>query len=201
MSLSILALLASALVGYLLGSIPFGLILTRLVGLGDIREVGSGNIGATNVLRTGNKKIAAATLLLDGLKGTFAVLIIALFTSHPLLPLIAGLAAFMGHCFPVWLKFQGGKGVATFFGVTLAWSWPVGLLCLASWIAVAALTRYSSLAALVTVAVSPLFYVIMGKTEIAIVGALLALIVVWRHRDNIDRLLAGKETRIGGTSE
>lgn len=106
----------------------------------------------------------------------------------------------MGHCFPVWLKFQGGKGVATFFGVTFAWSWPVGLLCLLTWIAVAALTRYSSLAALVTVAVSPLFYVIMGETRIAVVGALLALIVAWRHRENIDRLLTGKESKIGGQS-
>lgn len=200
MSLSFAALLASVIVGYLFGSIPFGLILTKVAGLGDIRDVGSGNIGATNVLRTGNRKIAAATLLLDGLKGTFAVLVIALFTSHPFLPLIAGLAAFMGHCFPVWLKFQGGKGVATFFGVTLAWSWPVGLLCLLTWIAVAALTRYSSLAALVTVAVSPLFYVIMGETRIAVVGALLALIVAWRHRENIDRLLTGKESKIGGQS-
>lgn len=200
MSLSLVALTASIITGYLFGSIPFGLILTKLVGLGDIRDVGSGNIGATNVLRTGNKKIAAATLLLDGLKGTFAVLTIALFTSHPVLPLIAGLAAFMGHCFPVWLRFQGGKGVATFFGVTFAWSWPVGLLCLASWVAVAALTRYSSLAALVTVAVSPLFYVIMGETRIAVVAALLALIVAWRHRENIDRLLTGKESKIGGQS-
>lgn len=201
MSFSILELLTSVVVGYLLGSIPFGLVLTRFAGMGDIRDIGSGNIGATNVLRTGNKKVAAATLLLDGLKGTVAVIFIGALTTSPMMPLVAGLAAFMGHCFPVWLKFRGGKGVATFFGVTLAWSWPVGLLCLASWIAVAALTRYSSLAALVTVAVSPLFYVIMGKTEIAIVGALLALFVVWRHRENIDRLLAGKETKIGGTSE
>ncbi len=195
MSLSIFDLLASVIVGYLLGSIPFGLLLTKFAGLGDIRDVGSGNIGATNVLRTGNRKIAAATLLADGLKGTFAVLLVATLFSHPLLPLAAGLAAFMGHCFPVWLKFRGGKGVATFFGVTFAWSWPVALLCIAAWAGVAALTRYSSLAALVTVAVSPLFYIIMGQAEVAVVAALLALIVAWRHRENIDRLLAGKESK------
>jgi glycerol-3-phosphate acyltransferase PlsY len=201
MSFTILELLTSVVIGYLLGSIPFGLVLTRFAGMGDIRDIGSGNIGATNVLRTGNKKVAAATLLLDGLKGTVAVIFIGALTAHPLMPLIAGLAAFMGHCFPVWLKFEGGKGVAVFFGVTVAWAWPVALLCIASWAAVAALTRYSSLAALVTVAVSPLFYIIVGRTEVAVVAALLALVVAWRHRENIDRLLAGKESKIGGSTE
>lgn len=200
MSLSLFELFASIVIGYLFGSVPFGLVLTKFAGLGDIRDVGSGNIGATNVLRTGNKTIAAATLLADGLKGTFAVLLVAALTSHPFLPLAAGLAAFMGHCFPVWLKFQGGKGIAVFFGITFAWSWPVALLCIAIWVAVAALTRYSSLAALVTVAVSPLLYIIMGRTEVAVVAALLALIVAWRHRENIDRLLAGSESKIGGKS-
>lgn len=201
MPLSMFELFTSVILGYFLGSIPFGLLLTKFAGLGDIRDIGSGNIGATNVLRTGNKKIAAATLLLDGLKGTIAVVLVAAVTSHPLLPLIAGLAAFLGHCFPVWLKFQGGKGIATFFGITLAWSWVVMLLCIATWAAVASLTRYSSLAALVTVAVSPLFYIITGRADVAVVAALLALIVAWRHRENIDRLIAGKESRIGGKSE
>lgn len=201
MSFSILELLTSVVVGYLLGSIPFGLVLTKFAGMGDIRDIGSGNIGATNVLRTGNKKVAAATLLLDGLKGTVAVIFIGALTTSPLMPLIAGLAAFMGHCFPVWLKFKGGKGVAVFFGVTFAWAWPVALLCIATWGAVAALTRYSSLAALVTVAVSPLFYIIVGRTDVAVVASLLALVVAWRHRENIDRLVRGKESKIGGSSE
>lgn len=192
-------LLLTIVVGYLLGSIPFGLILTKLAGLGDVRSIGSGNIGATNVLRTGNKGLAAATLLFDALKGMAAVLIIATITAAPSLPYIAGLAAFIGHCFPVWLGFKGGKGVATFFGVTFAWSWPVGLLAAGTWIAVAALTRYSSLAALVTVAISPLYYIILSRSEVAITAALLAVIVFWRHRENIDRLIRGEESRIGGS--
>ena len=194
-SASFFSIVLFGALGYLLGSIPFGLLLTKSAGLGDVRDIGSGNIGATNVLRTGNKGIAAGTLLLDGLKGTFAVLITAALTEAPLLPLIAGLAAFLGHCFPVWLNFKGGKGVATFFGVTFAWAWPVGLLCVVTWAAVAALTRYSSLAALVTVAVSPLYYIILSNgTTNAVIAALLAALVFWRHSENIDRLIKGKES-------
>jgi acyl phosphate:glycerol-3-phosphate acyltransferase len=187
--------------GYALGSIPFGLILTRIAGLGDIRDVGSGNIGATNVLRTGNKGIAAATLLLDGLKGTIAVIFTAALTQPTLLPLIAGLAAFIGHCFPVWLKFKGGKGVAVFFGVTFAWAWPVAILTALTWAAVAFLTRYSSLAALVAVVVSPLYYIFLGRSDVAAMAALLAVLVFWRHKENIDRLIKGEESKIGGSSK
>jgi glycerol-3-phosphate acyltransferase PlsY len=167
---------------YLLGSIPFGLVLTRLAGLGDIRSIGSGNIGATNVLRTGNKKLAAATLILDGAKGAVAVL--------------AAAGAILGHCFPVWLKFKGGKGVATTVGTWLALSWPVGLIVCASWLVVAAVTRYSSLAALIALALAPVAAWHFEGPQFAELGAFIAVLVWIRHHENIRRLLRGQEGRI-----
>jgi acyl phosphate:glycerol-3-phosphate acyltransferase len=186
---------AAAILGYLLGSIPFGLVLTKAAGLGDIRAIGSGNIGATNVLRTGNKKLALATLLLDGGKGAAAALIAAHF--DPLLAVIAGGAALLGHLFPVWLGFKGGKGVATTIGTLLAINWMVGIAVCLTWLAVAFGFRLSSLAALVAVALSPLYAYILG-TPAQIVFAAFAAVLVWiRHRENIGRLLKGTEPRIG----
>ena len=180
---------------YLLGSIPFGLILTRLAGLGDIRAIGSGNIGATNVLRTGRKGLAAATLLLDGLKGTAAVWLGWRWGLQG--ALVAALGAFLGHCFPVWLKFKGGKGVATFLGVLLGLHWPTMLLTALMWLGTAAVTRYSSLAALLASAAAPCILLLFGRPEMATVAVLLTLIVWVRHRANLRRLLAGEEARIG----
>jgi glycerol-3-phosphate acyltransferase PlsY len=182
-------------IGYLLGSIPFGLLLTRLAGTIDLRSVGSGNIGATNVLRTGRKDLAAATLLLDGLKGTAAALIGASLTPEG--GMIAGLAAFIGHVAPVWLRFRGGKGVATFLGVLFGLSWPTALIFCAVWLTTAALTRYSSLSALMASAAAPLALLIFGQRGEAFVVAIMTAIVYYRHRDNIARLRAGSETRIG----
>jgi acyl phosphate:glycerol-3-phosphate acyltransferase len=188
--------IALALVfGYLLGSIPFGLLLTRAAGLGDVRKIGSGNIGATNVLRTGNKTLAAATLLLDALKGTAAVLIAGIY--GPQLAIAAGFAAFLGHLFPVWLGFRGGKGVATYLGVVVALVWQAAILFAAVWLAVAAITRYSSLAALFAALAVPLAAWWMGLVDYAIVLAVMSLIVFAKHRANISRLLSGKESRIG----
>jgi acyl phosphate:glycerol-3-phosphate acyltransferase len=188
--------IALALVfGYLLGSIPFGLLLTRAAGLGDVRKIGSGNIGATNVLRTGNKALAAATLLLDALKGTAAVLIAGIY--GPQLAIAAGFAAFLGHLFPVWLGFRGGKGVATYLGVVVALVWQAAILFAAVWLAVAAITRYSSLAALFAALAVPLAAWWMGLVDYAIVLAVMSLIVFIKHRANISRLLSGKESRIG----
>ncbi len=195
-----LPLLAAALAfGYLLGSIPFGLVLTRSAGLGDIRAIGSGNIGATNVLRTGNKKLAAATLLLDGLKGTAAVLLAAYF--GPAAALAAGLGAFLGHLFPVWLGFKGGKGVATFLGVLLAVHWPAFLVFAGVWIAMALAFRYSSLAALVASAATPvvLFLMGLGWPTVIVFAAMTALSFA-KHHETIARLLAGTESRIGAKS-
>jgi glycerol-3-phosphate acyltransferase PlsY len=183
-------------VGYLLGSIPFGLILTRLSGAGDIRSVGSGNIGATNVLRTGHKGLAAATLLGDLLKGTAAVLAMRMLAG-PNAGLIAGLGAVLGHVFPVWLRFKGGKGVATFIGVLAAVSWPTALAFGAVWLAVAALTRYSSLAGLIATAFTPLLVALLVGGEAALLFSVLTLIVWIMHRANIARLLAGTEPKIG----
>jgi glycerol-3-phosphate acyltransferase PlsY len=191
----IFALLLALAFGYLLGSIPFGLLLTRAAGLGDVRSIGSGNIGATNVLRTGNKKLAAATLLLDMLKGTAAVLVAGFY--GPEAAMAAGLGAFLGHLFPVWLGFKGGKGVATYIGVLFGLAWPAGLLFLAAWILVALATRYSSLSALVACAVTPIALWFMGRPDIAILFAILTVIVFIKHADNISRLLAGAETKIG----
>lgn len=180
---------------YLLGSIPFGLILTRLAGLGDIRAIGSGNIGATNVLRTGRKGLAAATLVLDGLKGTAAVWLGWRWGLQG--ALVAALGAFLGHCFPVWLKFRGGKGVATFLGVLLGLYWPSMVAAALVWIGTAAVTRYSSLSALLASAAAPIFLMLLGRTEMAALAAILTAIVWVRHRGNLRRLLAGEEARIG----
>jgi len=187
---------AALIFGYLLGSIPFGLILTRLAGLGDVRRIGSGNIGATNVLRTGRKGLAAATLLGDALKGTAAVMI-ADRVGGPNTAVLAGLGAFLGHLFPVWLGFRGGKGVATFLGC-LAGLAPVAALAFAVvWLAVGALMRYSSLAALVASAATPVVLWLQGERQLAELFAVLALLLWWKHRENIKRLAAGTEGRIG----
>ena len=181
--------------GYLLGSIPFGLLLTRAAGSPDIRAIGSGNIGATNVLRTGRKDLAAATLLCDALKGTVAVLMAAHF--GPDAALTAGLGAFLGHLFPVWLRFRGGKGVATYIGVLLGLCWPAALAFCAIWVAVAAVFRYSSLAALVASAMTPLALWLFGLPTVAAIFALLTLLLWIKHRENIARLLSGTEGKIG----
>jgi glycerol-3-phosphate acyltransferase PlsY len=192
-----MTLLLALVGGYLLGSIPFGLLLTRWAGLGDIRQVGSGNIGATNVLRTGKKGLALATLLLDALKGVAAVLVARMLSDDPLVAQLAGLAAFLGHCFPVWLKFNGGKGVATFIGVAGALSWPLMLGVIATWLMIAGLYRISSLAALVAAAASPLFGAILGGPAMAGVHAVMAVVIFVRHKANLNRLIAGQEPRIG----
>ncbi|CUW96671.1 conserved hypothetical protein; putative membrane protein [Agrobacterium fabacearum S56] len=191
------ALLAlAALIGYLFGSIPFGLLLTRMAGLGDVRKIGSGNIGATNVLRTGNKKLAAATLLLDALKGTAAVLVANALWGYEA-SLVAGFFAFLGHLFPVWLGFKGGKGVATYIGVLLGAA-PLMMLAFALiWLATAFITRYSSLSALVAMLVIPVALWIVGPEKTALLVTLLSVISWWKHRENIARLLAGTECRIG----
>ncbi len=185
-----------AVLGYLAGSVPFGLIVTRMLGLGDVRAIGSGNIGATNVLRTGSKRAAAATLLLDGLKGAAAVLAARALAAGDAAQL-AGLAALVGHCFPVWLGFRGGKGVSTFFGVALALAWPVGLAAALTWAAVAGAFRYASLAGLVATASSPVWALLLGASGTAALFAALAALVLLRHRGNIARLAAGTEPRIG----
>ena len=195
MELTINAAAISIVVGYLLGSIPFGLVLTRLAGLGDLRSIGSGNIGATNVLRTGNKGLAAATLLLDALKGAAAVWLVG--RHGELAGLLAGSAAFIGHCFPVWLKFRGGKGIATYVGVLVAVSLPVALAFAVVWLGIAAVSRYSSLAALVATIASPLVAWFAESWQAALAIACMTVIAWIRHRDNIKRLLAGTESRIG----
>ena len=188
-----------AVVGYLLGSIPFGVVITRAMGLGDLRAIGSGNIGATNVLRTGSKGAAAATFLLDGAKGAVAVLLARWLVGEDAAQL-AGFAAFLGHCFPVWLNFRGGKGVATFFGILFALAWPVGLAAGATWIVVAAVFRYSSLAGLTAAGMAPVYAVLLGRGEMVLLGFALALVIYWRHAGNIARLRAGTEPRIGRKS-
>jgi len=186
-------------VGYLLGSIPFGLILTRAVGGPDVRTIGSGNIGATNVLRTGRKGLAAATLLCDALKGTAAVLLAAHFAT-PDAALLAGLGAFLGHLFPVWLKFKGGKGVAVYIGLLIGLSWPGALIFIALWLAVAALSRYSSLAALVASALTPAALWYLDQPDVAVLFLLLSALLWIMHRANIARLLNGSEGKIGAKS-
>lgn len=195
-SLSPLSSLLSLLLGYAFGSIPFGLILTRAAGTQDIRSIGSGNIGATNVLRTGRKGLAAATLLGDALKGTAAALLAASLIA-PQAALPAALGAFLGHLFPVWLGFRGGKGVATFFGVTIALAWPAALVFAVAWLAVAFVSRYSSLAALVASFVTALAAFFYGTPETGALLALLATLLWFMHRGNIRRLLDGSEGRIG----
>jgi glycerol-3-phosphate acyltransferase PlsY len=182
--------------GYLLGSIPFGLIVTRLGGAGDVRAIGSGNIGATNVLRTGRKDLAAATLLLDAFKGTAAVLIAAAFFSRDAM-IVAGLGAFLGHLYPVWLRFKGGKGVATFLGCLLGVSWPAGLVFIAVWLATAWLSKYSSASALVASLAAPLALLLLGQRDAAELFVGLAILLWFRHAENIRRLLAGTEGKIG----
>jgi glycerol-3-phosphate acyltransferase PlsY len=195
------AYLAPAIVGYLLGSIPFGLILTRLVGLGDVRNIGSGNIGATNVLRTGHKGLAALTLLLDALKGTLAVFAGYAIGSRFGLAidgaLFAGLAAFLGHIFPLWLGFKGGKGVATYIGVIGGLFWPGALIFCGVWLATAFLTRYSSASALIASVLTPLLLLTLGQIPEALLALIMTLLLLWKHEGNIRRLLKGEEPRIG----
>lgn len=190
-------LLAVAVLGYLLGSVPFGIVITRAMGLGDLRQIGSGNIGATNVLRTGNKGAALATLLLDAAKGGVAVLLARALVGAEDAAQLAGLAAFLGHLFPVWLGFKGGKGVATFLGTLLALAWPVGLACCATWLVVALLGRISSLAALVSAASSTFWMLFLGEGRMFVLGAVLTVLVFIRHSANIARLRAGTEPKIG----
>lgn len=191
--------LQALLFGYLLGTIPFGLFFTWASGAGDVRKIGSGNIGATNVLRTGKKWAAAGTLLCDGLKGAVAV-IAARFLLPPGLEILAGLGAVLGHLFPVWLKFKGGKGVATFLGVSIALYWPVGLLVAATWLGAALIWRISSLSALVAIALSPAYFLLLGHPPYAALALLLSALITYMHRDNIRRLLRGEEPRIGAKS-
>ncbi len=185
--------------GYLLGSIPFGVLLTRAFGAGDLRQIGSGNIGATNVLRTGRKELAAATLILDGAKGAVAVLLARHFVpqlgDHA--AMIAGAAAMIGHCYPVWLKFRGGKGVATLLGLALALAWPIGLVFAAVWLGTVLLLRISSLGGMAGAVAAPVAALAFGYPVYAVGLAGLAVIVLWRHRENIARLRAGTEPRVG----
>ncbi|PZO63742.1 MAG: glycerol-3-phosphate acyltransferase [Paracoccus denitrificans] len=185
-----------AVIGYLLGSIPFGIVITRALGLGDLRQIGSGNIGATNVLRTGNKGAALATLLLDSGKGAIAVLL-ARWLAGQDAALVAGGAAFLGHLYPVWLGFRGGKGVATFLGTLLALFWPVGLAACAVWALMAAIARISSLSALVAAAAAPIMAWMWGQPGVAWVSLFMAVLIFIRHHANITRILNGTEPRIG----
>lgn len=187
--------LPALLIGYVFGSVPFGLILTRLTGAGDLRSIGSGNIGATNVLRTGRKGLAAATLLLDMAKGLVAVLLVAHWL--PGWQGLAALGAFLGHCFPVWLRFKGGKGVATLMGVSLGLAWPVGLVYAVTWLAVLALTRFSSIAGMMAAVVAPLAALATNHGEFSPVLLVMAAFVLFLHRANIGRLRAGTEPRVG----
>jgi glycerol-3-phosphate acyltransferase PlsY len=190
-------ILVSLAVGYLLGSVPYGLLLTRFAGVGDIRTIGSGNIGTTNVLRTGRKDLAAATLLLDALKGTIAVLLMRHFYGEAG-ALAAALGAFAGHLFPIWLSFRGGKGVATFLGLLLAFSWPTALVFALVWIGVAALFRYSSLGGMSAAVAGPIvLYAFTGDGRATLLFAVLAVLLLFMHRANIGRLLNGTESRIG----
>jgi len=185
----------AALLGYLSGSIPFGLLFTRWAGLGDVRSIGSGNIGATNVLRTGNKKIAAATLIADAVKGTIPILLMKMVGGETA-GLIAGLAAFAGHLFPIWLGFKGGKGVATNIGILFGLYWPLGLIFLAVWLAMAFIFRISSLSALTAAALSPLWAWLLGRPTYVLPLVLLAALIWIMHHENITRLLKGQESKI-----
>lgn len=185
-----------AILGYLLGSIPFGIVVARVMGLGDLRKIGSGNIGATNVLRTGNKPAALATLVLDSGKGAAAVLLARCFAGDTA-AILAGGAAFLGHCFPVWLGFKGGKGVATFLGTLTALYWPLGASACAIWLLTAAISRVSSLSALLAAAMSPVLAFAIGRMDLALACLLMAALIFFRHKANITRLLNGSEPRIG----
>ena len=191
-----MTLILWAAIGYLLGSIPFGIVITRALGLGDLRQIGSPNIGATNVLRTGNKPAALATLLLDSGKGAIAVLLARALAGEDA-AMIAGAAAFLGHLYPVWLGFKGGKGVATFLGTILALDWRLGLAACAIWLVTALLTRISSLSALVAAALSPVVALWLDGPRMALVAAFMAVLIFIRHRTNIARITAGTEPRIG----
>lgn len=193
-TMNLQAALLALLFGYLLGSIPFGIIITRLAGAGDLRQVGSGNIGATNVLRTGRKGLAAATLIGDMLKGTFAVLLAGNWSDDA--GLIAGAGAFLGHLYPIWLSFRGGKGVATFLGVLFGAAWPVAIAFASIWLSVAWLTRYSSLSALIAAATAPLIAFGLAFPREAVLLLALSALLIWRHRENIQRLRAGTESKI-----
>ena len=187
--------LFAAIVGYLLGSIPFGLLLTRAFGAGDVRQIGSGSIGATNVLRTGRKGLAAATVLLDGGKGVAAVLLVQFL--WPGSEGFAAVAAIVGHCFPLWLRFKGGKGFATAAGVLLALAWPVFLICAAIWAAMIALTRISSVSSLTATVAAPVVAWLMGRSDLVVTFIAVAIVVVFQHRANIGRLMRGEEPRVG----
>ncbi len=189
----------SLVLSYLLGSIPFGVILTRAGGAGDLRTIGSGNIGATNVLRTGRKGLAAATLLLDMAKGAVAVLLVAhLFPGNALL---AAAGAFIGHCYPVWLKFKGGKGVATLMGIVVALHWPLGLVYAVVWLGLLAGLRISSVAGIAAALSAPFAAALFGRFDLVLLLLALALIVLWKHRENIERLFSGTEPRIGSNRQ
>ncbi|WP_050603998.1 glycerol-3-phosphate 1-O-acyltransferase PlsY [Ruegeria sp. 6PALISEP08] len=189
-------LLQWAVVGYLMGSIPFGLILAKIMGLGNLREIGSGNIGATNVLRTGNKAAAALTLLFDAAKGAVAVLVARAYAGEDAAQ-IAALMAFLGHCFPIWLGFKGGKGVATFLGLWLALDWRVGVACCLSWLVAAAIWRISSVGALAAAALSTTWVLVLTNGSTFILGIILTLLIYWRHGSNVARIKAGTEPKIG----
>jgi glycerol-3-phosphate acyltransferase PlsY len=189
-------LLLTAVLSYLLGAIPFGVVVTRMLGLGDLRQIGSGNIGATNVLRTGNKGAALATLLLDGGKGALAVLIARWLLAEDAAQ-VAGLAAFLGHLFPVWLGFRGGKGVATFLGVLLALNWPVGLAVCGTWLLTAVVSRTSSIAALMAAASSGLWILALTDGSLLVLALVLTVLIYVRHGENLKRIKAGTEPRIG----
>ena len=190
--------ICALLLGYVLGSIPFGVLLTRSAGAGDLRAIGSGNIGATNVLRTGRKGLAALTLVLDALKGAAAILIVrALFPNEPQLDPLTALGALLGHMYPVWLLFKGGKGVATFIGILAALAWPVGLAAAAIWLLALALTRYSSVAGMTMALCAPVAAAVLDRFDLSLLFLGFALLIVWKHRANLDRLMSGTEPRVG----
>jgi len=190
--------LGALLIGYLLGSIPFGVLLTRATGAGDLRAIGSGNIGATNVLRTGRKGLAALTLLLDAAKGAAAILIVRLvFPDEPQLDPLAAFGALLGHLYPLWLRFRGGKGVATFLGILAPLHWQIALAAAAVWLLMLALTRYSSLAGMVMALSAPVVAALLGRFDLALLLFGFALLIVWKHRANLERLMSGSEPRVG----
>jgi glycerol-3-phosphate acyltransferase PlsY len=193
----------SAMLGYFLGAIPFGIILTRMTGAGDLRSIGSGNIGATNVLRTGRKGLAAATLLLDMLKGTMAVLLARMIWPEAdiNITLAAGAGAFIGHCYPVWLKFDGGKGVATLLGICLGLDWPLGLIFALVWLGTLAISRYSSLSGIMAALITPLAAYLLGLTNVALLLIACAVLLMWKHMPNIQRLIAGEEPKVGAAKK